>query len=157
MNSAADYTVRELEARDIPVLQDAFAEWAPAHWNANDATDAPVSARRFRVLVLYAGGREQLAGIAEYQQILDEGHLHGIAIVPSLQRRGLGMKLLLAVLAELRTQGCTRCLLEVRRSNLAAQALYERAHFTRDGVRKDYYPAQTSGQREDALLYSCLL
>ena len=99
----------------------------------------------------------QLAGIAEYQQIVDEGHLLGIAIVPAQRRGGLGMQLLLAVLDAMRTQGCLRCLLEVRRSNAAAQARYARAGFTRDGVRREYYPAPGSAQREDALLYSRML
>ncbi|MDY6983481.1 MAG: GNAT family N-acetyltransferase, partial [Pseudomonadota bacterium] len=94
------------------------------------------------------------AGIAEYQQIVDEGHLLGIAIVQALRGCGLGMRLLQATLDDMRANGCTRCLLEVRRSNAAAQTLYERAGFLFDGLRKDYYPPQDSMPREDALLYS---
>ena len=154
-SSANTFAVRALEARDVPVLRALLPEWAPQHWNANGAEHAAASTHQFRVLTYRLAGNEQVAGIAEYQQIVDEGHLLGIAIVPTMQRRGLGMKLLLAVLAEMRTQGCLRCLLEVRRSNVAAQALYGSAQFVLDGTRKDYYPPPLPGQpREDALLFS---
>ncbi len=147
MSAAGNFFVRALDTDDLPVLRASLPEWAPA--------DSQDSTHQFRVLVQRAEGKERLAGIAEYQQILDEGHLLGIAIVPESQRCGLGMRLLQAVLTELRDRGCQRCLLEVRRSNTAAQALYARAQFVLDGVRKDYYPPQDAGEmREDALLFS---
>ena len=150
-----DYFVRELEARDIAVLRALLAEWVPANWSSGALEHAPASPHQYRVLVQRAQGTEDLVGIAEYQQVMDEGHLLGIAIVPAQQRRGLGMRLLQAVFAEMRAHGCLRCLLEVRRSNVAGQALYARAEFLLDGVRKDYYPPLADAQRrEDALLYS---
>jgi [ribosomal protein S18]-alanine N-acetyltransferase len=152
---SGEFTVRELEARDVPILRASLAEWVPGHWSSSGIENALASTHQFRVLAFHVGGKEELAGIAEYQQIVDEGHLLGIAIVPAMQRRGLGMKLLLAVLEEMRGEGCRRCLLEVRRSNSAGQALYQRAQFKLDGTRKDYYPPLYPGQpREDALLFS---
>lgn len=157
-SGATEFMVRELEARDVPTLRVLLAAWVPAHWSSSGIENALVSAHQFRVLTFRAAGNEELAGIAEYQQIVDEGHLLGIAIVPAMQRRGLGMQLLLAVLDEMRGHGCQRCLLEVRRSNSAGHALYKRAQFKLDGTRKDYYPPLLPGQpREDALLFSCLL
>jgi ribosomal-protein-alanine N-acetyltransferase len=154
-SSADMFSVRELEARDVPVFRTLLAEWVPAHWSSSGVENALVSAHQFRVLTYRLAGNEELAGIAEYQQIVDEGHLLGIAIVPTLQRRGLGMTLLNAVLDEMRAHGCKRCLLEVRASNTSGQALYQRAQFVRDGTRKDYYPPLLPGQlREDALLFS---
>ena len=52
-----------------------------------------------------------------------------------------------------REVGKTRCLLEVRVSNTSAIQLYEKLGFKRDGIRKNYYPTETS-MREDALLMS---
>jgi ribosomal-protein-alanine N-acetyltransferase len=154
-SSANTFSVRELEAHDVPVFRTLLAEWVPAHWSSSGIENALVSAHQFRVLTFRLAGKEELAGIAEYQQIVDEGHLLGIAIVPTMQRRGLGMKLLLAVLEEMRTEGCKRCLLEVRASNAGGRALYQRAQFVLDGTRRDYYPPLLPGQlREDALLFS---
>ena len=46
-------------------------------------------------------------------------------------------------------------LLEVRPSNAAARALYERAGFERIALRRGYYPAESG--REDALLLALRL
>lgn len=150
MDSGEAFTVRALTARDLPSFNTVLPDWTPAQWEAS--FDA--SAHRWLALVQQVDGVEVPAGIAEYQQIVDEGHLLGIAIVPALRGRGLGMHLVQATLDTMRGSGCTRCLLEVRRSNAAAQTLYERAGFLLDGLRKDYYPPQDSMPREDALLYS---
>jgi ribosomal-protein-alanine N-acetyltransferase len=153
MELAGDFFVRELSARDFPRLKAILPEWLPAQWQAG----AGASGHRWLALIQRVAGVDASAGLVEYQQIVDEGHLLGIAIVPTLRGHGLGMLLLQAALEEMRSGGCTRCLLEVRRSNRAAQVLYERANFTLDGVRKAYYPPQDSAQREDALLYSRVL
>jgi ribosomal-protein-alanine N-acetyltransferase len=154
-----EFFLRPLEARDVPVLTALLSDEVSRHWSSTGLGNALALAHEFRVLVLPgANGAEELAGIAEYQQIVDEGHLLGIAIVPAKRHRGFGKKLLIAVMAEMLGEGCVRCLLEVRRSNTLGQALYKRVGFTQDGIRKNYYPPLVAGQRhEDALLYSCPL
>jgi ribosomal-protein-alanine N-acetyltransferase len=52
------------------------------------------------------------------------------------------------LLAEGAAQGARRTFLEVRRSNLPAQRLYERLGFTVSAVRRNYY----SQPEEDALV-----
>jgi ribosomal-protein-alanine acetyltransferase len=97
-------------------------------------------------------------GFAEVRLVLDEAEVLALAIAPAWQGQGLGRLLLRQVLAKLRGQGCRRCLLEVRRSNLRAQQLYLQAGFVQDGLRKAYYAPRTPGAlAEDALLYSCRL
>ena len=105
---------------------------------------------------------DSVAGYAEFYFVTDECHLLNIAISPCNQRSGFGTRLLQFVLEEASEAGCTRCLLEVRASNAAAIAFYEKAGFVRAGSRKDYYPAQveplkSTAAREDALLYSLSL
>lgn len=152
-------SLRTLESRDIAALSKWLPDLLAGDWSGAGVTRLLENGHQFKVLVLHHGdGREQLAGLAEWQKILDEGHLLGIAIAPPLQRKGLGRLLLAQMLTELRGQGCRICLLEVRRSNKVAQELYQRAGFTLDGVRKNYYPSLTAGQPlEDALLFSCPL
>ncbi len=89
------------------------------------------------------------------QRVLDEATLMNIAVEPGWQGSGLATRLLEAVLRQLAQQGCRRCLLEVRRGNLPAQALYRKLGFVDDGVRKGYYPAES--EKEDALLMSLCL
>ncbi len=151
--------LRTLKSRDTVALSKWLPDLLPGDWSAAGVTRLLENGHQFKVLVLHHGdGSEQLAGLAECQKIFDEGHLLGIAIAPPLQRKGLGRLLLAQMQTELRGQGCRICLLEVRRSNVVAQDLYQRAGFTLDGVRKNYYPSLTPGQPlEDALLYSCPL
>jgi len=73
--------------------------------------------------------------------------IHNIAVRVDYRRRGIARLLLDRVLVEARRQGTIRVLLEVRRSNVAAQKLYESMGFRTTGIRKGYY----SDNGEDAL------
>jgi ribosomal-protein-alanine N-acetyltransferase len=64
------------------------------------------------------------------------------------RRRGLGRRLLEQVVLEARSRASSRITLEVRKSNLPAQKLYESMGFAVTGVRKGYY----SDDGEDAFL-----
>ncbi|MEO7032221.1 MAG: ribosomal protein S18-alanine N-acetyltransferase [Polyangiaceae bacterium] len=79
--------------------------------------------------------------------VVDELHLLELASHPEQRRRGLARALLVALLAHARGQQARLILLEVRRSNLAAIALYESFGFETTGVRRGYY----SDTGEDAL------
>ncbi len=79
-----------------------------------------------------------------------EAHLLNLTVAPAHQRRGHGGALLREVVAIAREQGARNLFLEVRPSNAAAQALYERFGFRRIAVRRGYYPAGAG--REDALV-----
>ncbi len=93
-----------------------------------------------------------VCGFAVLQTALDEATLLNIVVKPAAQGMGLGSKLLEA-LVQLASDGCVnRLLLEVRRSNSRAIALYRKYGFLDDGIRKHYYPTATG--REDALLMS---
>jgi len=78
----------------------------------------------------------------------DELHINTIAVDPARRRSGLGRALMEAVLAQVAEEEVTRATLEVRRSNLAAQRLYERLGFAVAGQRRNYY----SHPEEDALI-----
>jgi len=87
-----------------------------------------------RVLVLECAGR--VAGQAIGWAIAGETQVLEIAVAPQARRRGHGRRLLEAL--------CQACgggpaLLEVRASNVAGLALYERAGFQRVGRRARYY------------------
>jgi ribosomal-protein-alanine N-acetyltransferase len=85
------------------------------------------------------------AGLARYP---DEAYVQNIAVVAQAQGRGLGARLLDALLAEAASDGLTVVGLEVRADNDAAQRLYRRRGFRVVGRRRGYY--QPSGA--DALV-----
>jgi ribosomal-protein-alanine N-acetyltransferase len=77
----------------------------------------------------------------------DEGEILNIAVSKEARGRGTGRRLLDALLEQLRQAGAEHFYLEVRRSNVAAIALYRAAGFRPLGVRPAYY----ASPREDAL------
>ncbi len=90
----------------------------------------------------------RLAGLMVIWLILDEAHIGTIAIGDDYRRMGLARKLLREGLLMSHDRGAVAAYLEVRRGNLAAQALYQQFGFTIEGVRSRYY----KDNREDALL-----
>jgi ribosomal-protein-alanine N-acetyltransferase len=74
-------------------------------------------------------------------------HVMNVAVDPALRRRGVGSALLAELYARAGDSGA-QFTLEVRRSNDAAIALYERDGFRIAGLRRRYY--QDNG--EDALI-----
>lgn len=93
----------------------------------------------------------EVVGFCICQLVADELSVLNIAIKATQQRRGLGRRLLSEALDAGVAQGAAVAFLEVRQSNLNAQALYERMNFHVAGIREDYYPSR-SGGREHALI-----
>jgi [ribosomal protein S18]-alanine N-acetyltransferase len=92
-----------------------------------------------------AGGLVGYAGLCDYP---DEAWVQTMAVAPAWQGRGLGTRLLGALLDEAARRRQRVISLEVRAGNAVAQRLYERHGFVRTGVRRGYY--QPGG--EDAVV-----
>ena len=87
-------------------------------------------------------------GYIIYWALPHEIDVHNLAVHPAYRRRGIGKALLEKVIDEARRQGLTRVTLEVRKSNVVAQKMYQSLGFLAKGVRKGYY----SDDGEDALV-----
>lgn len=79
-----------------------------------------------------------------------EAHILNICIDPEYQGKGLGRYLLGHLVKRSNRTDVDMILLEVRRSNNAAQQLYLSEGFHELGVRKAYYPSDDG--REDAII-----
>ena len=93
-------------------------------------------------------GKQQVVGMLVLWVVVDEAHVGTIAIHPDFRRQKIGQHLLASALLDAFTVGVRRVFLEVRRSNLAAQAMYQKFGFEVDGARLHYYV----DNNEDALL-----
>jgi ribosomal-protein-alanine N-acetyltransferase len=82
--------------------------------------------------------------------MVDEAHIVAIAVRESYRGQGLGELLLAEAIDLAMTANQDVVTLEVRRSNLVAQALYEKYRFLKVGVRRRYY----SDNHEDAIIMS---
>ena len=92
----------------------------------------------------------EIVGYAILMPAPDDVSLLDISIASSSQHKGLGSKLLGELLALARSMKFERMILEVRVSNVAAHALYQKAEFKKIGIRRDYYPDEKG--REDAIV-----
>jgi len=78
----------------------------------------------------------------------EDAHVTTIAVDPAWHRRGVGSLLMLNMARIAREREAKNLTLEVRVSNLGAQALYRQFGFVPAGIRKNYY----SETNEDALV-----
>ena len=81
-----------------------------------------------------------------------EWEIENIAVAGLARRRGLGTRLLGEFLDLVRGRGAESVFLEVRESNRAARALYEKWAFVEAGRRPCYY----RDPEEDAVMYRLL-
>lgn len=100
------------------------------------------------VFFLLAYQEENPVGYIGVQRLLEEGDILSFAVHPDYRRRGYGKILLQAALCQLAQEKVERVFLEVRQSNLPAQAAYAAEGFEPIGTRKNYYESPT----EDAVL-----
>ena len=79
---------------------------------------------------------------------VDQAHIVSVGVADGYRRQGIGELLLIAAVEHAAARNAETLTLEVRKSNTAAQALYEKYGFVEQGIRKRYY----SDNREDALI-----
>lgn len=87
-------------------------------------------------------------GYAGMYTVLDEGYVTNIGVMPLHRRKGVGKKLLEALIEFSNDSNLAFLSLEVRPSNLPAIKLYESFGFVSEGLRKNFY----SNPREDGLI-----
>lgn len=97
--------------------------------------------------IVAEGEDGQVLGYAGLHVILDEGYIDNVAVRPTCRRQGIADRLL-DVFCRFGQANLAFLTLEVRPSNTAAVALYEKHGFREAGRRKDYY----ENPKEDALL-----
>lgn len=93
---------------------------------------------------------EKIVGYCNLWNICGEVTLNNIAVDASLRGEGIGSRLLEAALT--RFLGCDFITLEVRKSNSAAIAMYEKYGFIKVGERKNFYRLPD----EDAVLMTII-
>lgn len=141
-------------AADLDALEDIERHSFPRPWT-RAMFEAELTRPYAHVIVARDGGlaTSAIAGFAIFLIVAGEVHLHSIATHPDRRRGGIGKRLLDHLLAQGRAAGATLATLEVRRGNLPAIALYERAGFHTVTVRAGYY----QDNHEDALVMTTAL
>ncbi len=145
--------VQTLTPQDLPDALDLDRRCLGGLWNL-DGYQREIDSPNSDLLVLRksepTGTRPSstLLAIGCSWAIVEEAHITLLAVDLDYQRQGLGQTLLYCMLKAAHDRGLERATLEVRVSNQAAIALYEKFGFQTAGRRKRYY-AETG---EDALV-----
>ena len=90
----------------------------------------------------------QVVAYGGYWKIFDEGHITNIAVHPDWRNQKAATYLLCQMMQFARVDGIYDMTLEVRTSNMPAQAVYSKLGFRNEGIRKNYY--EDTG--EDAII-----
>ena len=145
MKLETGFRVRPATPADLPALL-ALDRGAPAaaHWTEADYHRLFAEATRV-VLVI---GEDAVQGFIVGRDLGPEWEIENIVVASSVQRRGLGTRLVQKLLDLARSRGVQAVFLEVRESNRAARSLYSRIGFTESGRRRCYY----KNPEEDALV-----
>lgn len=138
-------TLRSGTPQDLPAMARIERASFSDPWSAR-AFEGLLASPTVSVRVAVCDG--SVVGYSVVVAAADQGELANIAVDPAWRRRGVAVQLLRALLDEARATGVTALFLEVRETNVAAQALYAQHAFQPVGRRRGYYQQP----REDALV-----
>lgn len=138
--------IRTMTLEDIPAVIDLDQRSFSLPWPERsfrfELTDNPAS----RCWIAELDGK--IVGMIVVWLIADEAHIATLATHPEFRRQGIAKRLLTHALQRLIKEGARSSFLEVRETNLAAQAMYRKFGYEETGRRPRYY----RDNDEDAIL-----
>jgi len=142
-------SIRSAASADLPAMMSLEKHAvSAAHWTAQQY-EALFGGQGPERIALIIEDEPGLAGFVIARVMDREWEIENIAVAGPARRRGLGTRLLGELLDQARSRGADAVFLEVRESNRAARALYEKWAFLESGRRRGYY----KDLEEDAILY----
>ena len=134
---AAPIEIRPAAEHDLQAIHGLESVSFPNPWRMEFFENELRQNGRFAIVAIQAS---QLVGYAFSMWIFDEMHVNKIAVDPSVRRHGIAAALMDRLFAFAREHRVTAMSLEVRESNLGAQAFYRHLGFQKTYIRQRYYP-----------------
>ena len=141
----SDFVIRPMEERDVAAVAALEKACFSDPWSESSVR-SELSNPLSLWLVAERGGA--VAGYIGSQSVLDAADMMNVAVALESRRGGVAEALIGSLIARLEKAGVRSLSLEVRVSNDAARALYEKLGFSEVGRRKNYY----TKPKEDALI-----
>lgn len=142
----ADVRVRDMYLSDLDDIMRIETASFSTPWSRNQFQSELMENNFAAYLVLDFHGR--VVSYGGMWIILDEAHVTNVAVHPDFRGYHLGERMMRGLMDRAKSVGCQRMTLEVRRSNVVAQNLYQKLGFIQLGVRRGYY----SEPHEDAFI-----
>lgn len=130
------YLIRKMTETDLNKIMDIERESFSLPWS-RDSYLGELQNNFADYLVCDDGG--DIAAYGGIWVVFEEAHITNVAVAGKYRGQGIGHDLMLGLEKIARTKHATRILLEVRPSNSAALAMYDKLGYVHTGQRKAYY------------------
>ena len=140
------YEIVPMDRSHIPQIAALERECFSDPWSERLLEDALFDTQAC-FIVAEDGEEGNVLGYAGLHAVLDEGYIDNVAVAPDARRHGVASALL-DVFCRFGEVNLAFLTLEVRKSNTAAIALYEKHGFRQAGLRPGYY----QHPKEDAVI-----
>ena len=137
--------IAELCREDLDQVSEIETECFSIPWSKKALEEVLDNPRAFYITAKEEGN---VIGYCGAYVILDEGDINQVAVTSPYRGRGVGRKMMHALLERLEQAGAKAVTLEVRAGNRPAIALYESLGFQTEGIRRNFYDKPV----EDALI-----
>lgn len=121
--------IKKIAALEKEIFHDPWTE---------DMVRADIEAKISRYIIAENESGE-IIGYLGYWLVFDECSINNVAVIPSLQGKGIGSAIMEQMIKETEAMGARVWVLEVRAGNESGIALYEKYGFKEVGRRKKYY------------------
>lgn len=133
---ATEVVVRHMTFEDIPGVIDIEVLCFPIPWTHHAFR---MEMRNKLAVYQVAVIDKKIVAYGGMWLIMEEAHITNIAVHPQYQSRGIGKKIVEALVQEADQRRIQRMTLEVRKSNEVAIQLYKTMGFLVSGIRPGYY------------------
>lgn len=137
--------IMETSLEDLEAIAQIERQIFSRPWS-RDGFEASVMADNTVYLTARLDG--EIAGYCGMIWCMDEAEITNVAVKETCRKKGVAIAMLQKLLACGNAHDVRSFILEVRKSNVAAIALYEKLGFKKCGVRKNFYEKPT----EDAII-----
>ena len=128
--------MRAWEEKDISRIEEIERACFRDPWTRTDL-EGVVKFSCYQSFLAEEGG--QVCGYGCMIALFETAEIANVAVDIPFRKRGIGRKILLAMHEKAKQLGASEALLEVRKSNAAAIALYESEGYIAYGIREKYY------------------
>ena len=146
----ADYVIRGMNKGDTKQLAELDKICFAVPWSEQAFVDETENELANYIVAV---DNDAVIGYIGYWKVIDEGHITNVAVNPEYRRKGIASSMLSKIIKAAYEDKLYMLTLEVRKSNTAAQKLYEKFGFVPLGERKNYYHLPT----EDAVIMTLML
>lgn len=139
---ASDFYLARLKVDDVPLLQPLEDRVKLAFWGQENYQRFLEKCPEYfgsKAVRMSDFGGGNIVGFFLARSVYEDLEILKIGVFPDCQRQGIGTQLMETAYAEGLRRGCTRCFLEVRKSNQNAIQFYYGHSFRIAGSRLNYY------------------